>query len=414
MKIIRFVALLVAFPAVVAAQYEPLLTTSPPLPNEFQKTRLHLQTWCLVADPANATFDRQGYRLKVLMDGTGCILSYPPPQDTPFDVDAGVLPLGSYSVELWIRGDSGSEPQLAASFELEVLGVPPPTDPQLPLDSVPTWLVVFQNSLLTDAAPLAHRDGQTIQISTTGTPCPILCPPLVVPIELGLLEAGTYSVQFLAEGVPYWSFPLVVGSGPRLSLAPATPSAGGAASLHISGASGSCPSAGAPTLDDHSLTVAIDAGDCAGPPQWVDLVVPLPALEAGSYTAAVLSNGQPAGSTSFEVLPGVPTLRDGRFELSVSWQNADGEQGPGHLVQAPSADSALFYFFSPNNWELMVKVLDGCAINDSYWVFAAASTDVAYTVEIRDLAHPGASYRFANALGERAAAITHLDAFSCP
>ena len=47
-----------------------------------------------------------------------------------------------------------------------------------------------------------------------------------------------------------------------------------------------------------------------------------------------------------------------------------------------SRESGYFWFFDPDNVELTVKILDGRAINGSYWVFIASMTDVAFTVEV--------------------------------
>ena len=56
----------------------------------------------------------------------------------------------------------------------------------------------------------------------------------------------------------------------------------------------------------------------------------------------------------FRVLPDPITVRDGRFEIEVTWSDFDGVDGQGQLVIPPSEDSALFWFFNPENWELMV------------------------------------------------------------
>jgi len=101
-------------------------------------------------------------------------------------------------------------------------------------------------------------------------------------------------------------------------------------------------------------------------------------------------------------------LRD-RFELRVSWTSATGT-GTAKVVPFGSADSGIFYFFSDNNWEMLVKVLDGCAINQKYWVLAAATTDVGYTLEVVDL-EGGATKRYTNPLGRAAPAIIDLGAF---
>ena len=47
-----------------------------------------------------------------------------------------------------------------------------------------------------------------------------------------------------------------------------------------------------------------------------------------------------------------------------------------------SRDSAAFYFFDPKNVEVLVKVLDGCRINQHWWVYSAPATDIAYRVTV--------------------------------
>lgn len=136
-------------------------------------------------------------------------------------------------------------------------------------------------------------------------------------------------------------------------------------------------------------------------------------LPAGSWRVLVENTAEirvevkepPAG-------PGGPVLLAGGFEVEAAWSTLAGEQGQARLVQPPSRDSALFYFFSQANWELMVKVLDGCALNNHYWVFGAASTDVGYTIDIRRL-NSTQTYHYENPLGRTAPAITDIEAFPC-
>ena len=47
---------------------------------------------------------------------------------------------------------------------------------------------------------------------------------------------------------------------------------------------------------------------------------------------------------------------------------------------------------------MLVKVIDGCGFNGRYWVYAAATTDVAYTVTIID-SETGDSWSRSNTLG---------------
>ena len=78
-------------------------------------------------------------------------------------------------------------------------------------------------------------------------------------------------------------------------------------------------------------------------------------------------------------------LNDGRFRVSVVWEaEHNATSGPGKAVPL-AADTGAFWFFSPSNLELMVKVVDGRALNGKYWVFAGALSNVAYTVTVRDM-----------------------------
>ena len=60
----------------------------------------------------------------------------------------------------------------------------------------------------------------------------------------------------------------------------------------------------------------------------------------------------------------------------------------------------------------MVKILDGCALNQHRWVFFAATTNVGYTLEVTDQA-TGAVKTYTNALGAQSPATTDVNAFAC-
>ncbi len=80
-------------------------------------------------------------------------------------------------------------------------------------------------------------------------------------------------------------------------------------------------------------------------------------------------------------------LRDGRFEVQAHWSNPDmaGEHGFGTGVPIDFSDeSGLFWFFEPDNVELVLKVLDGTALNGNFWVFFGALSDVEYWVTVED------------------------------
>ncbi|MEM8934543.1 MAG: hypothetical protein AAGE94_25340, partial [Acidobacteriota bacterium] len=104
-------------------------------------------------------------------------------------------------------------------------------------------------------------------------------------------------------------------------------------------------------------------------------------------------------------------LRSGRFEVLVDWRDAAGNSGRATRVVDEVDTSGLFWFFDEENWELMVKVLDGCAINDRFWVLAAATTDVDLTMRVEDR-WSGLSRTTINPLGRPAAAQIDSDAFA--
>lgn len=74
----------------------------------------------------------------------------------------------------------------------------------------------------------------------------------------------------------------------------------------------------------------------------------------------------------------------GSFQVEVEWDAGGGNAGRG-IAEQLTAESGDFWFFEPNNVEMVIKVLDGCALNGRYWVFVAGLTDVEVTTTVRDL-----------------------------
>lgn len=123
-----------------------------------------------------------------------------------------------------------------------------------------------------------------------------------------------------------------------------------------------------------------------------------------------------AGQRNLRVVPSTSraiTL-GGRFRIEADWSTAGGDSGSAQPLRgAVGADTAVLWFFEPSNTELLVKVLDGCGVNDRFWVFASAATDLGLSLEVTDLA-TGTTNTYTNDPGEAAAAITDTDAFdSC-
>ncbi len=73
-----------------------------------------------------------------------------------------------------------------------------------------------------------------------------------------------------------------------------------------------------------------------------------------------------------------------RFAVEVAWVIPGGGSGDGQGVPL-SEDTGLFWYFGNSNLELVVKVLDGRAVNRHFWVYYGSLSDVEHTITITDL-----------------------------
>ncbi len=105
-------------------------------------------------------------------------------------------------------------------------------------------------------------------------------------------------------------------------------------------------------------------------------------------------------------------LNNDRFAVSVAWKTPT-QQGTGTAIEYTS-ESALFWFFGSSNIEMILKILNACSLNNRYWVFGAATTDVEYTITVTDT-QKGTVKTYFHAQGTAAPAITDTNAFAtCP
>ena len=109
----------------------------------------------------------------------------------------------------------------------------------------------------------------------------------------------------------------------------------------------------------------------------------------------------PASATSLH-------LSTCRFRVEVKWKDFQGGTGIGTPVSLTS-DTGYFWFFSPNNVELVVKVLDGRALNNQFWVFYGALSNVEYELTVTDTV-TGNVNTYTNPSG-RFASVGHTEAF---
>ena len=74
---------------------------------------------------------------------------------------------------------------------------------------------------------------------------------------------------------------------------------------------------------------------------------------------------------------------DERFSVEVSWTDFDGNTGEGQAVPR-TVDTGIFWYFGPDNYELMIKIIDGRDLNDHFWVFYGSLSSVGFTITVTD------------------------------
>lgn len=66
------------------------------------------------------------------------------------------------------------------------------------------------------------------------------------------------------------------------------------------------------------------------------------------------------------------------------WRVRVNHGGSSSKVATYSNVSAVFWTYGSTNWEILTKVIDGCVVNNKWWVFAAGASSVPFTVTVED------------------------------
>lgn len=76
-------------------------------------------------------------------------------------------------------------------------------------------------------------------------------------------------------------------------------------------------------------------------------------------------------------------LNGGRFKVEATYQAAGQPAGTAQVVKLTD-ETGYLWFFASSNVETVVKVLNGCALNSRFWVFAGGLTDVRVELRVTD------------------------------
>jgi hypothetical protein len=117
--------------------------------------------------------------------------------------------------------------------------------------------------------------------------------------------------------------------------------------------------------------------------------------QAGNWALGVTSTGAATtGAYSLKLTCGAPPptcqsnsttlcIGDGRFAVKAVYNAGASGSGNAQAV-ALTSDTGYLWFFSATNVEAVVKVIDGCALNNRWWVFAGGLTNVNVVMTVTD------------------------------
>jgi len=107
-------------------------------------------------------------------------------------------------------------------------------------------------------------------------------------------------------------------------------------------------------------------------------------------------------------------LESERFEVSAIYETFDGTTGSGRAMPL-TPNAGYFWFFEPENVEVVVKVLDACVEPyDRYWVFAAGLTNLGVDLRVVDTV-TGEERIYPNPVGRPFAPVVDTQSFDvCP
>jgi len=135
-------------------------------------------------------------------------------------------------------------------------------------------------------------------------------------------------------------------------------------------------------------------------------------LQAGGSVTANFDNVVFKAAGTCAPLPSLLCLNNNRFQVEANWDTGSNT-GQARVVKLTS-DTGYLWFFSSTNVEVVIKVLDACSFNQTYWVFAGGLTDQGVNITVTDT-KSGAKNVYKNPRGTPFAPVQDTSAFAtCP
>lgn len=180
-------------------------------------------------------------------------------------------------------------------------------------------------------------------------------------------------------------------------------------------------SAGSPATPAHfncksERTAGLEFCDVAAPAPGTWHLLANRVAGAGPFqlTATLFAGGGTTGACVRDAA--TACLQSGRFEVQVDWETDAGD-GAAQVMsfggqRTENDESVFWWFFNPSNFEMGVKVLNGCGVNGKYWVFLSGLTNQGWTAHVRDT-RTGAVKTYSNDVGDLSETFGDTAAFNC-
>ncbi|MEO7795988.1 MAG: DUF4394 domain-containing protein [Thermoanaerobaculia bacterium] len=133
----------------------------------------------------------------------------------------------------------------------------------------------------------------------------------------------------------------------------------------------------------------------------------------GAISGSPLVTGLAVALTEGPCLPSSTALclLGDRFRVTATYETAAGATGAARVTEL-SNEAGNMTFFSSGNIEATVKVIDGCAFNGYYWVYASGLTNVEVDIIVRDEAN-GHEFPIHNPLNQLFDTVASIEALPC-
>jgi hypothetical protein len=122
-----------------------------------------------------------------------------------------------------------------------------------------------------------------------------------------------------------------------------------------------------------------NAQNCFGPPTFTGRIT----FTCDTGTVLNITNFA-GGGASCTSGPNTLCLSNNRFAVSATYAAPSGASGMAQVVPLTGGDTGYLWFFNAANVEAVIKVIDGCTLNNEFWVFAGGLTNVNTVISVTD------------------------------